>query len=116
MAAPSASAPLLRSHPHRGSLFPSSPRHRPAAASLLGFPPRRPASSRRFPYTAVRSSSTASPSAPVEEAPAAAAPTGDAEEERVVLPTNESSETLLRIRHTVLPLPFSPYVTVLELA
>ncbi|XP_066391084.1 threonine--tRNA ligase, chloroplastic/mitochondrial 2-like isoform X1 [Miscanthus floridulus] len=100
MAAPSASAPFLRSHPHRGSLFPSSPRHRPAAASLLGFPPRRPASSRRFPYTAVRSSSTASPSAPVEEAPAAAAPTGDAEEERVVLPTNESSETLLRIRHT----------------
>jgi threonyl-tRNA synthetase len=66
----------------------------------------------------VRSSSTASPSAPVEEASAAAVPTGDAEEERVVLPTNdnESSETLLRIRHTVLLLPFSPYVTVLELA
>ena len=108
MAAPSASAPLLRSHPHRGSLVPSSPRHRPAATSLLEFPPRRPASSRRFPYTAVRSSSTASPSAPVEEASAAAAPTGDEEEERVVLPTNESSETLLRIRHTVLPIPFSP--------
>jgi len=64
----------------------------------------------------VRSSSTASPSAPVEEAPAAAAPTGDAEEERVVLPTNESSERLLRIRHTVPLLPFSPYISVLELA
>ena len=104
MAAPS--APLLRSHPHRRALFPSSQRHRSAAAaaSLLGFPPRKPASTRRLPYTAVRSSSTASPSAPVEEA--AAAPTGDAEEqERVVLPTNESSDRLLRIRHTVLFLP-----------
>ncbi|CAL5083772.1 unnamed protein product [Urochloa decumbens] len=98
MAAPS--APLLRSHPHRRALSPSSLRHRPAAAvaSLLGFPPRKSDSPRRLPYTAVRSS-TVSPSAPVEEA--AAAPTGDAEEqERVVLPTNESSDLLLRIRHT----------------
>nr|CAB3454797.1 unnamed protein product [Digitaria exilis] len=102
MAAPS--APLLRSHPHRGALCPSSPRHRSAAAavSLLGFPPRKAAgSSRRLPYTAVRSSSTASPSVPVEEAAAAEAPTNDAEEqERVVLPTNETSDRLLRIRHT----------------
>nr|CAB3458463.1 unnamed protein product [Digitaria exilis] len=101
MAAPS--APLLRSHPHRRALCPSPPRHRPAAASvsLLGFPPRKAGSSRRLPYTAVRSSSTASPSVPAEEAAAAEAPTNDAEEqERVVLPTNESSDRLLRIRHT----------------
>ncbi|GJN22048.1 hypothetical protein PR202_gb09578 [Eleusine coracana subsp. coracana] len=105
------SAPLLRSHAHRRALFPPSPRRCPTAAaaiSLLGFVACRPLSSRRLPNIAARSSSTAPPSAPETSQAtddAAAAQTVAAgegkEEERVVLPTNESSEGLLRIRHTV---------------
>ncbi|GJM86654.1 hypothetical protein PR202_ga02533 [Eleusine coracana subsp. coracana] len=104
------SAPLLRSHAHRRALFPPSPRRGPTAAvatSLLGFVACRPLSSRRLPNIAARSSSTAPPSAPETSQAtddAAAAQTVAAgegkEEKRVVLPTNESSEGLLRIRHT----------------
>uniref|UniRef100_A0ACD5Z4Q3 Uncharacterized protein n=1 Tax=Avena sativa TaxID=4498 RepID=A0ACD5Z4Q3_AVESA len=92
------SAPLLR------SLLPirSSARRFPAAALTHNFPPLKSLFSSRSSHTVVRSSSTASPSAPeAAEATGEAARTEAGEEEaRVVLPTNESSENLLRIRHT----------------
>jgi threonyl-tRNA synthetase len=103
------SAPLLRSHAHRRALFPLRPRPAAAAAtSLFGFVTSKSLSSRRLPNTAVRSSSTASPSTPgtapaTEDAAVAQTVAADEgkDDARVVLPTNESSERLLRIRHTV---------------
>jgi hypothetical protein len=82
----------------------SSLRRVPAAALPNSFSTLNSIFSSRHSHTAVRSSSTASASAlEAAEAAGEAAQTGASEEEaRVVLPTNESSENLLRIRHTVL--------------
>lgn len=102
------SAPLLRSH-HRHLPIRSSPRRCPTAAFPRGFAPLEPLSSRALSRTVVRSASTSAAAPEAAEATGDAAPSETAAEEevkaRVVLPTNESSENLLRIRHTVLPLP-----------
>ncbi|KAF7080091.1 hypothetical protein CFC21_084224 [Triticum aestivum] len=98
------SAPLLRSH-HRHLPVRSSPRRCPSAAFPRGFAPLEPLSSRGPSRTAVRSASTSAAAPEAAEATGGAAPSETAAEEevveaRVVLPTNESSENLLRIRHT----------------
>jgi hypothetical protein len=98
------SAPLLR------SLLPirSSPRRFPAAAFSHRFSPLKSLFSSRPSHTVVRSSSTASPEAAVATGEVAQSEAVE-EKARVVLPTNESSENLLRIRHTViLPPSISP--------
>uniref|UniRef100_M0WZI9 threonine--tRNA ligase n=1 Tax=Hordeum vulgare subsp. vulgare TaxID=112509 RepID=M0WZI9_HORVV len=98
------SAPLLRSH-HRHLPVTSSPRRCSTAAAFpRGFAPLEPLSSRRPSRTAARSASTSAAAPEAAEATGHAAQAETAGEEeveaRVVLPTNESSENLLRIRHT----------------
>lgn len=99
--------PCLRSFsPHLASLFlPSTPLRRPPQhfKSLRRGSCRRLAAASSFPSSAVESDPR--PAIEVSEGTSEVKKEEDLEEHRIVLPTNESSEKLLRIRHSV---PFSP--------